>query len=233
MATCGRKKSIVKLAPPPARDPRDVETIERLQQRIQELEFQQLQQDSPAEETKTESNDWDDGSEDVNHFGEGNPRFHGDHHDNPLLTKETESELIIWDIRDEEEEYPFVNEYPSFKEEPIMLMEEESCPVYDTDNEDEEESMPVYDTDIDDIIEEEERFVGKGGFGEKEALLNSISRNQVIVVSGETGCGKTTQLPQYILESEIEAARGALCNIIGTQARRIFAMSVAERVAAE
>lgn len=56
---------------------------------------------------------------------------------------------------------------------------------------------------------------------------------QVIVVSGETGCGKTTQLPQYILESEIEGARGALCSIICTQPRRISAMSVAERVAAE
>nr|XP_043630716.1 DExH-box ATP-dependent RNA helicase DExH3 [Erigeron canadensis] len=70
-------------------------------------------------------------------------------------------------------------------------------------------------------------------YKEKEALLNAISRNQVIVVSGETGCGKTTQLPQYILESEIEAARGAQCNIICTQPRRISAMSVAERVAAE
>uniref|UniRef100_A0A2N9HTV7 RNA helicase n=1 Tax=Fagus sylvatica TaxID=28930 RepID=A0A2N9HTV7_FAGSY len=57
--------------------------------------------------------------------------------------------------------------------------------------------------------------------------------NFVIVVSGETGCGKTTQLPQYILESEIEAARGAVCNIICTQPRRISAMSVSERVAAE
>ena len=52
-------------------------------------------------------------------------------------------------------------------------------------------------------------------------------------MSGETGCGKTTQLPQYILESEIDAARGALCSIICTQPRRISAMSVAERVAAE
>ncbi|GKA69166.1 hypothetical protein Tco_0775230 [Tanacetum coccineum] len=42
------------------------------------------------------------------------PGFHGDHHDNPLLKKKTESEHIIWDIGDEEEEYPFVNKYPSF-----------------------------------------------------------------------------------------------------------------------
>lgn len=53
------------------------------------------------------------------------------------------------------------------------------------------------------------------------------------MVSGETGCGKTTQLPQYILESEIEAARGAACSIICTQPRRISAISVSERVAAE
>ncbi|GJU45533.1 hypothetical protein Tco_1202799 [Tanacetum coccineum] len=140
--------------------PRDVK-IACLNQWIQELEFPQLQQDSLTEEAKTKSNVWDDGSEDINPFARGNPGFHDDHYDNPLLTKETESKPIIWDIRDEEEEYPFVNKYPSFQEEPIVLVEEESCPIYDTDNE-EEESMPVYDTDIEDIIEEEEGFVGKG-----------------------------------------------------------------------
>ncbi|KAG0491473.1 hypothetical protein HPP92_004871 [Vanilla planifolia] len=70
-------------------------------------------------------------------------------------------------------------------------------------------------------------------YKEKEALLQAISRNQVVVISGETGCGKTTQIPQYILESEINATRGASCNIICTQPRRISAMAVAERVAAE
>ncbi|KAG5229826.1 ATP-dependent RNA helicase [Salix suchowensis] len=70
-------------------------------------------------------------------------------------------------------------------------------------------------------------------YKEKDLLLKAISENQVIVVSGETGCGKTTQLPQYILEYEIEAARGAACSIICTQPRRISAMSVSERVAAE
>ncbi|GKG32525.1 hypothetical protein Tco_0430035, partial [Tanacetum coccineum] len=52
---CGRKKADAESAPP-ARDPRDVETIERLQQRIQELELQQPWPDSPAEEAKTEPN---------------------------------------------------------------------------------------------------------------------------------------------------------------------------------
>lgn len=70
-------------------------------------------------------------------------------------------------------------------------------------------------------------------FKEKERLLKAIAQNQVIVISGETGCGKTTQLPQYILESEIESGRGAFCNIICTQPRRISAMAVADRVSTE
>lgn len=55
----------------------------------------------------------------------------------------------------------------------------------------------------------------------------------MLVVSGETGCGKTTQLPQYVLEEEIKFGRGNTCNIICTQPRRISAMSVAQRVAQE
>lgn len=56
---------------------------------------------------------------------------------------------------------------------------------------------------------------------------------QVLVVSGETGCGKTTQLPQFILEEEIASSRGANCNIICTQPRRISAISVAARISSE
>ncbi|KAM1608410.1 hypothetical protein EV1_020382 [Malus domestica] len=70
-------------------------------------------------------------------------------------------------------------------------------------------------------------------YKEKDALLAAISRDQVVTISGETGCGKTTQIPQFILESEIEAVRGAVCSIICTQPRRISAMSVSERVASE
>ena len=47
-------------------------------------------------------------------------------------------------------------------------------------------------------------------------------------------CGKTTQVPQFILDDSLANNSGStLCNIICTQPRRISAMSVAERVATE
>ncbi|GJW82726.1 hypothetical protein Tco_0155871 [Tanacetum coccineum] len=49
----------------------------------------------------------------------------------------------------------------------------EEAPVFDGDQF-KEESMSVYDTDIEDVIEEEEGFVGKGGFGEKEENMEDI-----------------------------------------------------------
>ncbi|KAK9105837.1 hypothetical protein Scep_022681 [Stephania cephalantha] len=70
-------------------------------------------------------------------------------------------------------------------------------------------------------------------YKEKDIILSAVSQNQVVVISGETGCGKTTQIPQYILESEIDSGRGALCNIVCTQPRRISAMAVSERVSVE
>ncbi|KAB2042205.1 hypothetical protein ES319_D02G199900v1 [Gossypium barbadense] len=70
-------------------------------------------------------------------------------------------------------------------------------------------------------------------YKEKDTILTAILQNQVVIISGETGCGKTTQIPQFILESEIDSARGAFCSIICTQPRRISAISVSERVASE
>nr|GEV38011.1 hypothetical protein [Tanacetum cinerariifolium] len=102
---------------------------------------------SCVEEPKAvRKNNDDDGSEDVNPFGGGNP----------LLTKKIESEPIIWDMRDGEEDYPFVNKYPSFKEEPIMFVEDESCPVYNTNNEKDVERAPKNDFNRDDLVYEDE-----------------------------------------------------------------------------
>jgi ATP-dependent RNA helicase DHX36 len=56
---------------------------------------------------------------------------------------------------------------------------------------------------------------------------------QVIVISGDTGCGKTTQLPQLVLDDLIRRGCGGEADMICTQPRRISAISVADRVAAE
>jgi len=70
-------------------------------------------------------------------------------------------------------------------------------------------------------------------FAMRDKLLSDIRDNRVVVVSGETGCGKTTQVPQFVLDDLDARGQGAECSIICTQPRRISAMSVAERVASE
>ncbi|TPX62526.1 hypothetical protein PhCBS80983_g00252 [Powellomyces hirtus] len=67
----------------------------------------------------------------------------------------------------------------------------------------------------------------------RSRILEALDQNQVVIVCGETGCGKSTQVGQFILESMIQSSRGAACNIICTQPRRISALALAERVAAE
>nr|XP_028580810.1 putative ATP-dependent RNA helicase DHX57 [Podarcis muralis]XP_028580811.1 putative ATP-dependent RNA helicase DHX57 [Podarcis muralis] len=68
---------------------------------------------------------------------------------------------------------------------------------------------------------------------ERETILKLLDKYQVLVVSGMTGCGKTTQIPQFILDASLEGPPSNLANIICTQPRRISAISVAERVAKE
>jgi hypothetical protein len=62
-------------------------------------------------------------------------------------------------------------------------------------------------------------------------ICAAVAQNQVVIVEGETGCGKTTQVPQFILDEA--SASGQRCSIVCTQPRRISAIGVAERVAAE
>jgi ATP-dependent RNA helicase DHX29 len=67
----------------------------------------------------------------------------------------------------------------------------------------------------------------------KNGILQHLKEKDVLVVCGETGSGKTTQVPQFILDDMIDSGHGGYCNIICTQPRRIAAISVAQRVADE
>ena len=51
-------------------------------------------------------------------------------------------------------------------------------------------------------------------FDKKEVILDAIRGNQVVLIKGETGSGKTTQVPQYILEDCIRHENGHMTNIL-------------------
>ena len=61
----------------------------------------------------------------------------------------------------------------------------------------------------------------------KDEILRKINQNRIVIISGNTGCGKSTQVPQYIYNSNNENS------IIMTQPRRIAAVSIAKRLAEE
>ncbi|KAF9963887.1 DEAH-box ATP-dependent RNA helicase prp22 [Mortierella alpina] len=64
-------------------------------------------------------------------------------------------------------------------------------------------------------------------YDHRRGLMDAIKDNDILVVIGETGSGKTTQLPRYIIEEFRDMRIGV------TQPRRIAAISVAKRVAEE
>ena len=68
-------------------------------------------------------------------------------------------------------------------------------------------------------------------------ILELVRTHTVICIEGETGCGKSTKVPQFILD-ESRAVRGEessanACRILVTQPRRVAAIKLAERVSAE
>ena len=66
-------------------------------------------------------------------------------------------------------------------------------------------------------------------FQKKDEIILAIKNNPVVIISGATGSGKTTQIPKFCLE----AGRGTTGKIGCTQPRRIAAVTVAARIAEE
>ena len=55
----------------------------------------------------------------------------------------------------------------------------------------------------------------------EDEVCQLVENNQIILISGETGCGKTTQVPQFILDHPV---MGPTARILVTQPRRISGM---------
>lgn len=68
-------------------------------------------------------------------------------------------------------------------------------------------------------------------YGFRESILSTIDKHQITIICGETGCGKSTQIPSFILEHEL--SQGKACKVFCTEPRRISAISLAQRVSEE
>ncbi|KAF9220938.1 P-loop containing nucleoside triphosphate hydrolase protein [Gyrodon lividus] len=69
---------------------------------------------------------------------------------------------------------------------------------------------------------------------EEQPIMEAILLNPVVIICGETGSGKTTQVPQFLYEAGFGDQNGDNTGMIGvTQPRRVAAMSMASRVAHE
>ncbi|KAI7123847.1 putative pre-mRNA-splicing factor ATP-dependent RNA helicase, partial [Hortaea werneckii] len=66
---------------------------------------------------------------------------------------------------------------------------------------------------------------------QRQEFLDLYQKSQILVFVGETGSGKTTQIPQFVLYDDLPQTQGKM--IACTQPRRVAAMSVAQRVAQE
>ncbi|KAL1892084.1 putative ATP-dependent RNA helicase ucp12 [Sporothrix stenoceras] len=67
----------------------------------------------------------------------------------------------------------------------------------------------------------------------RETVVDTVSANQVTIISGETGSGKSTQAVQFVLDDLYQRGLGHVANIMVTQPRRISALGLADRVSEE
>jgi ATP-dependent RNA helicase DHX29 len=65
----------------------------------------------------------------------------------------------------------------------------------------------------------------------RQQVVDTVEREQVVIICGETGCGKSTQVPSFLLEHQL--SQGRPCKIYCTEPRRISAISLARRVSEE
>lgn len=149
--------------------------------------------------------------------------------------------------QEQEKEYNLVleDEIEFIKSLPLKGTRKKTKKKKKKEEEESDSSSSSSDDDDDDEEEEEEpELTGKDKkkmsiqevrrslpvFPFRDSLLAAIRDHQVLIVEGETGSGKTTQIPQYLYEAGFcDDGKKVGC----TQPRRVAAMSVASRVAEE
>ncbi|KAL7885142.1 hypothetical protein AOLI_G00079120 [Acnodon oligacanthus] len=127
------------------------------------------------------------------------------------------------DVAQQENEKPKAVEV---KEEKKMENEKESKTAVKK----KEDCQPAVFIPVDRLPEMQEARLKLPVLAEEQVIMEAVRENECVVVCGETGSGKTTQVPQFLYEAGYASAAG----IIGvTEPRRVAAVSMSHRVAKE
>ncbi len=107
------------------------------------------------------------------------------------------------------------------------------------DNEEQDDELPDDICALPELMQPQELEINIEGLDQRlpifqyhRKLISQIQSSQVTVVSGETGCGKSTQVPQYIYRYHKQRGNDRV-RIVVTQPRRVAAISLAARVSRE
>ncbi|XP_025031932.1 probable ATP-dependent RNA helicase DHX37 [Python bivittatus] len=113
---------------------------------------------------------------------------------------------------------------------PLCLPKEPDRSSVQKDTTSKPTSEPVVFIPVDRSSEIQEARLKLPILAEEQVVMEAVRENPIIIVCGETGCGKTTQVPQFLYEAGYASSSG----IVGiTEPRRVAAISMSQRVGAE
>ncbi|KAH9515060.1 ATP-dependent RNA helicase dhx37 [Bulinus truncatus] len=111
----------------------------------------------------------------------------------------------------------------------VEAIMEEQVTALNNDGETDHE-MAGNTTSEEKILPEKEARLKLPILAEEQVVMETIIENPVVIICGETGSGKTTQVPQFLYEAGYAHETGVICV---TEPRRVAAISMAKRVAKE
>ncbi|CAH8359746.1 unnamed protein product [Eruca vesicaria subsp. sativa] len=175
--------------------------------------------------------------------------------DEPTTPEPTENELDIPSLQTDSEQFVNANELDSKVTIPAEEVCEEDDPVVDMnllkagrDDDDDEERLKRMDESEDVTVQGPAFVVHVSRPAEVEQsrkdlpiimmeqeIMEAINYHPTVIISGKTGCGKTTQVPQFLYEAGFGSKQfSSRSGVIGiTQPRRVAVLATAKRVAHE